>query len=356
MLDAKTNKMFPLKGVRGSVLLLFSCFLLLLSCQHGELSYDDTPQGNLDALWTLIDQRYCFLTYKEKELGFKWSEIHAKYSAKLNPGMSRMQLFEVLCQMLAELKDGHVNISTSIDLGRYWSWKEDYPENLNTELRKQYYLGTDYHIGSGLKYTILPDNIAYVVYESFSDAIGEGNLSDMLTYLRLCNGMILDIRGNGGGDLTNAEKLSRRFTNVTVLAGYMCYKTGTGHDDFSAPHAEYITPSNSVRWQKPVVLLTNRSCYSAANIFVRNMKEMPLVTVMGDQTGGGSGMPFSSELPIGWSVRFSASPSFDARMQQIEFGIKPDISVSLNPTLAAEGKDTMIEAARQYLSNKQRTH
>ena len=324
---------------------------LLTSCQKSDFEYDESPQGNLDALWELIDQRYCFLTYKEKEMGISWQEMHAKYSAKLNAKMSRVQLFEVLCQMVGELKDGHVNISTSLDLGRNWSWKEDYPENLNTELRNQY-LGTDYHIGSSLKYTILPDNIAYVVYESFSDGIGDGNLSDMIAHLRLCNGMILDIRGNGGGELTNAEKLSQRFTNEKVLVGFTSHKTGKGHDDFSEPRAEYIEPSKSIRWQKPVVLLVNRSCYSAANTFVRNMKEMPLVTVMGDQTGGGSGLPFTSELPIGWSVRFSASPSFDARMHQIEFGIEPDVKASLDESLAADGKDSMIEEARKRLSGQ----
>ena len=323
--------------------------LVLGACQQSDYTYDDTPQGNLDALWTLIDQRCCFLTYKEEQLGFRWSEIHAKYSSKLHPKMSRTQLFEVLCQMLSELKDGHVNISSSIDLGRNWSWKEDYPENLDTELRQKY-LGTDYHIGSGLKYTILPDNVAYVVYESFSDAIGEGNLSDMLNLLSLTNGMILDIRGNGGGALTNVEILSKRFTNEKILVGYTSHKTGTGHNDFSEPRAEYIKPSNSIRWQKPVVLLTNRSCYSAANTFVRNMKEMPHVTILGDCTGGGSGLPFSSELPIGWSVRFSASPSFDARMQQIEFGIEPDIPFSLDESLASQGKDSMIEEARRLIS------
>ena len=333
---------------------VFYIFALLLSlalgaCQQSDYTYDDTPQANLDALWTLIDQRYCFLTYKEEQLGFRWSEIHAKYSSKLHPKMSRTQLFEVLCQMLSELKDGHVNISSSIDLGRNWSWKEDYPENLDTELRQKY-LGTDYHIGSGLKYTILPDNVAYVVYESFSDAIGEGNLSDMLNLLSLTNGMILDIRGNGGGALTNVEILSKRFTNERILVGYTSHKTGTGHDDFSEPRAEYIEPSNSIRWQKPVVLLTNRSCYSAANTFARNMKEMPHVTILGDCTGGGSGLPFSSELPIGWSVRFSASPSFDARMQQIEFGIEPDIPFSLDESLASQGKDSMIEEARRLIS------
>jgi len=257
----------------------------------------------------------------------------------------------VLCQMLGELKDGHVNISTSLDLGRNWSWKDDYPLNLDEELRNTY-LETDYNLSSGLKYRILSDNIAYVVYESFQNSIGEGNLDDMFFSLRMCNGMILDIRGNGGGELSNVEKLASRFTNEKVLVGYRSHKTGTGHTDFSPLEAEYITPSKGVRWQKPCVVLTNRSCYSAANTFVRDMKEMPMVTVMGDQTGGGSGLPFTSELPIGWSIRFSASPSYDVQKQQIEFGIAPDISCSLDAGKAAQGIDSMIEEARVFLSGR----
>ncbi len=329
-------------------LILTIIVLMLTSCQRGDKTYDITPQGNLDALWTIIDQRYCFMSYKERELGFKWADIHAKYSARLNPAMSRTQLFEVLCQMVGELRDGHVNVSSSLDLGRNWSWKEDYPEILDRELRQRY-LGTDCHIASGLKYTILLDNTAYVVYESFSNAIGEGNLGDMLHYLRLCHGMILDIRGNGGGELTNVERLCARFTNEKVLVGYRSHKTGTGHDDFSPLTAEYVEPSADVRWQKPVVLLVDRACYSAANTFVRNMKEMPHVTVIGDRTGGGSGLPFSSELPIGWSVRFSACPSYDARKQQIEFGIEPDVSCTLDSLQIARGIDSVIEKAKSLL-------
>ena len=338
--------------MKDKLLLLLILVLSLCSCQKGETDYDDSPQANLNALWTIIDQQYCFLDYKEKELGISWADIYSKYSARLTSKMSRTQLFEVMCQMLGELKDGHVNISTSLDLGRNWSWKEDYPLNLNEELRDAY-LQTDYNLSSGLEYRILSDNIAYVVYESFQSAIGEVNLDDMFLSLRMCNGMILDIRGNGGGNLDNVEKLASRFTNEKVLVGYRSHKTGTGHNDFSPLEAEYISPSKGVRWQKKCVVLANRSCYSAANTFVRDMKEMPLVTIMGDQTGGGSGLPFTSELPIGWSVRFSASPSFDARKQQIEFGIEPDIPSSLDAGKAAQGIDSMIEAARDFLNGGQ---
>jgi C-terminal processing protease CtpA/Prc len=79
---------------------------------------------------------------------------------------------------------------------------------------------------------------------------------------------------------------------------------------------------------------------------------MPKVTIMGDQTGGGSGMPFTSELPNGWGVRFSACPTYDAEMNQIEFGIEPDIAVALSAEDQAQGIDTIIEAARVYLNKK----
>ena len=88
---------------------------------------------------------------------------------------------------------------------------------------------------------------------------------------------------------------------------YIRHKTGKGHNDFSEPYPIELEPSNSIRWQKKTVVLTNRRSYSATNDFVNQMSCLPNVTIMGDKTGGGSGMPFTSELPNGWTVRFSAS-------------------------------------------------
>lgn len=323
----------------------------ILSCVRGD-DYSDTPEDNFQALWKCMDEHYCFLDYKKEELGVDWNSIYTKYHTRIHNNMTSMQLFEVLCDMIGELKDGHVNLYCSADVGRNWSWHEDYPENLDTELRNQY-LGTDYRIASGLQYRILDDNIGYIVYESFSSPIGEGNISDALYYLRSCNGLILDVRGNTGGSLEYAERLSSHFTNERRLVGYIAHKSGPGHNDFSTPEAEYLEPSNGYRWQKSCIVLTNRSCYSATNTFVRNMKECPLVTILGDQTGGGSGMPFNSELPNGWGVRFSACPMFDAQMQQIEFGIQPDIMCQLDSADMAHGHDTLIEFARKTLAPKQ---
>ena len=211
------------------------------------------------------------------------------------------------------------------------------------------YLGRDYRIGGGLKYTILEDNVGYINYNNFSSGIGNGNIDEMLSYLSVCNGLIIDVRNNGGGVLTYSSRLASRFTNERVLTGYIQHKTGPGHSDFSDPEPIYLEPSNSIRWQKPVVVLTNRQAYSATNDFVNSMSCLPLVTLMGDKTGGGGGLPFSSELPNGWSVRFSASPHLNAEKEHIEGGIEPDIWVDMDASEEAEGIDTIIETARALI-------
>ena len=153
----------------------------LVSCVDTE-ERDDTPSGNFEALWQILDERYCFFDYKQKEYGLDWNEVYNKYKVRVNDNMNTTQLFEVLCDMLAELRDGHVNLSSSMDYGRYWKWQEDYPNNFSDTLSRRY-LGTDYKIASGLRYRVLDDNIGYIRCASFESPIGEGNLDEVLSYL-----------------------------------------------------------------------------------------------------------------------------------------------------------------------------
>jgi C-terminal processing protease CtpA/Prc len=259
-------------------------------------------------------------------------------------------LFKLMGLMLAELKDGHVNLSSAHDVTRYWEWQENYPANFDPYLQ-QYYLGKDYGIASGMRYKIMEDNVGYIYYGSFSNDVGQGNLDQVLNRMAICRGLIIDVRSNGGGSLANVERIASRFFNERRLIGYISHKIGPGHDDFSGLYPKYIESSDRVRYQKPVVVLTNRGCYSATNEFASIMKYAPNVTVMGDKTGGGSGLPFTSELPNGWSVRLSVSPMFNAEKEHIEFGVEPDMYVSMLEEDKAKNKDTIIEQARELLKN-----
>ena len=323
--------------------------MLMVACVDTE-ERPDTPMGNFEALWHIIDEHYCFFDYKQHVYGLDWQEVYNKYKVRVNDNMSSTQLFEVLCDMLGELRDGHVNLISSMDYGRYWAWHEAYPQNYSDTLERRY-LGTDYRIAGGMSYRILDDNIGYIRYASFASPVGEGNMDDCFSYLALCRGLIIDIRNNGGGELTTAERLAARFVQEKTLVSYMQHKTGTGHSDFSQLEARYLEPSSNLRWHKGVCVLTNRSVFSAANDFAVMMHALPNVKLVGDHTGGGSGMPMSSSLPNGWSVRYSACPIYDKNKQQTEFGIDPDVSVSLTDDATAAGIDLIIEKARELLTN-----
>lgn len=132
---------------------LYSLLLSLLVLAGGcirEEEFDNTPQGNFEALWQIINEQYCFLDYKQID----WDAIHDKYQPLITSDMSNDGLFEVLGNMLAELKDGHVNLYSASNTARYWDWYLDYPRNFDEAIVEQY-LGRDYRISGGLKYRIL---------------------------------------------------------------------------------------------------------------------------------------------------------------------------------------------------------
>ena len=329
------------------LLFIFVSGMFFPSCIREDVS-GNTPESNFESLWKIIDEQYCFLDYKNQEYGLDWNEVHSRYAQRITPSMTSAELFEELSDMVNELRDGHVNLSSALATSQYRAWFDSYPRNFSDSIQS-IYLKKDYVNSSGLTYQILENNIGYIYCSSFSNGIGDGNLDQTLYELRLCDGLIVDVRNNGGGNLTTAQKLAARFTNEKTLVGYMCHKTGPGHNDFSTPKEVYIEPSDGIRWQKKVAVLTNRRSYSATNDFVNSMKQFPNVTIIGDKTGGGSGLPFSSEIPNGWSIRFSASPMFDPQMNQLEFGIDPDVKVDMTTEDIQRGKDTIIETACNLL-------
>ena len=332
-----------------NILFLLIGLLSATSCIREDVS-GNTPEVNFESLWKIIDEQYCFLEYKKQEYGLDWDQVHDAYAKRITPSMGWEALFEVLSEMVAELRDGHVNLTSSLASSQYRQWFDSYPRNFSDSIQS-IYLKKDYNQSSGLTYQILENNIGYIYCSSFSNGIGDGNLDQTLNRLAICDGLIIDVRNNGGGNLTTAQKLAARFTNQKTLVGYMTHKTGKGHSDFSNPYPVYIEPSNGIRWQKRAVVLTNRRSFSATNDFVNSMKQFPLITIVGDKTGGGSGLPFTSEIPCGWSIRFSASPMLDPQMNQIEFGINPDVKIDMTSEDMQKGKDTMIEYACKLLKD-----
>lgn len=334
----------------NTIITILLLSLTLGSC-HDVREYADDPRGNFEALWTIIDEHYCFFAEK----GIDWNAVHDTYARRIGPEMTRDELFIVCSDMLDELRDGHVNLAAPFNTSYYRKWWSDYPQNFSARLIEESYFNFNYRQTSGMLYGILRENVGYIYYGSFANPIGEGNLDNVLYFLKNTQGLIIDVRDNGGGDLTNVRTIVSRFLTEPRTVGYISHKTGPGHSDFSEPMEITYNPAavGRIRWGKPVIVLTNRSTFSAANNFASVMKLLPGVRLVGATTGGGSGMPYSSEIPNGWSVRFSACSMLDAEGRSTESGVEPSegCAIDMDPIEALSGKDTILEFALNLLQN-----
>lgn len=338
------------------ILPLQSCYI------NDDSDIVNDAEGNFEMLWKICDEYYCYFDYKNID----WDSIHTAYKTRVHNGMSSDELFKVCADMLAELKDGHVNLSYGYDNSKYWKWHEDYPENYSARIVHEYYLNNDYHIKGGFEYKVLPQNIGYMYYDSFSSEFSEGLLDHILTQFKDCKGVIIDIRSNGGGSISNVNKIACRFSKEDkVLCGYTLHKTGPGHSEFADTIPNYIehesssisdinNENNIVKFLKDVVVLSNRGVYSAANDFIRTMKVLDNVTIMGDRSGGGGGVPCNFDLPNGWVVRLSTSPMLDINGVHTEFGIDPTegFKIDMAPDAHITGKDAILDKAIEFLSTK----
>lgn len=324
--------------------------VILTGC-HELPDYENSTTGCFDALWSELDNHYCF--FREKNVD--WDEVGERYRAQVKEGMGSQALFRVMAAMLDELQDGHVNLSAPFATSYYQKWWSDYPANYDERLVQQAYFNFNYTQLGGIYYGKLISGVGYIRWPSFDYSLGDGNIDYILASFSMSPGIIIDIRDNGGGDLTHAEDLAAHFVSEERVAGYILHKTGPGHADFSEPFELRIAPpANHLVWNKPVVVLTNRGTFSAANFFTALMKSLPNVKIVGATTGGGCGMPYSLELPNGWGVRFSACPILDPDGRCTEFGVEPSegCEVDLDPLLALEGRDTMLDFAVNLLTNQ----
>ncbi len=339
----KFSKIFHTLGL---LLAGFLSTAMISGCAEDPADPSD-PYLNFDTLVEIIDTRYCFFADKDID----WHQVSQRYRQRITPETKQLELFNICAEMLDELQDGHVNLTSRFNTSYYRKWWSDYPQDFNLRTLQEYYLGFDYGTTSGMMYKYFADkNIGYIYYPSFSSGISELNLDYVLAQLYDSKALIIDIRNNGGGLLTNIDVLIGRLIDREIAGGSITHKTGPGHDDFSSPYSFTFKSAPDYRihyLNKPVYVLTNRSCYSAANAFTAVAKSLPNVKIVGSRTGGGGGLPFSSELPNGWSVRFSASPLYGPDGAVTEFGVDPTPGLECHSPEEelARGQDAILNLA-----------
>lgn len=333
---------------RTTTFILGSLFFLLgaTSCEKALLggAPDRDPLAVFDALWQDVNDRYSY--FEEKNID--WSDVRETYRPQVDDDMSDRQLFDLLARMLFLLEDGHVNLVSHFDRSRNWDWQLNHPPNFNANVVERVYLGRGYRqIGPFRAQTL--GNALYVYYSSFANVIEEAHLDALMELASGADGLIIDIRHNGGGSLNNGERIAACLTDEPLVYARSRIKTGPGQDDFSPWQDLRITPRQGDRYEGKVAVLINRQSYSAANSFAQMARALPNAILIGDRSGGGGGTPVYGELPNGWTYRFSATQSVSPEGEHLEFGIPPDIEAFMTPEEEEIGVDAVIERALVWL-------
>jgi C-terminal processing protease CtpA/Prc len=294
-----------------------------------------------DCFWKGIDRRYSYFEQK----GIEWDRIKSKYAVTINEEMSNKAFYDTLCVLIDKLKDGHSGITSSFDEHKniyfYSRGQENYNERLIVD---NYAKGWGEKKGNITHMDLRNGNIGYMHYSSFSDEVTAEDIDFLIKKFKNTKGIIIDIRNNFGGAASNIFVLLKRFTNKRTHIYDTRIKNGPEHNDFTELTKVYLNPAE-ITYNGKVCVLTNRKVFSAASIFTLAMRELPNVTIVGDTTGGGLGLPIGFELPNGWQVHCAGSQTLSVKGLDYEMGVPPDIQTDMNQEDINKGVDSIIEKA-----------
>ena len=322
------------------------------SCEKA-LMADDVPASapnTFDYLWQRIDQQYSLFDVK----GVDWLAVYDSLRPQVFDGMNADSLFAVCAKMLNTLRDGHVNLAAGFDVSRADSLYYDFYSRSSVDMNvvALNYLGIGYHSTAGMAHSgLCGDSVIYIYYGSFSNSIPVSLFRWIINSYPEAKGMILDMRGNGGGSLVNvANILSLMPSHGQVLYSSQI-KNGPGHDDFT-PLEPTLAPkvTEGESFERPVVVLIDRGCFSATSVFSICTQAYDNMVLMGDTTSGGLGLPTMGYLPNGWRYRFPVTRTVALDGKNYENGVPPDIPLAFDRGAAQRfGRDNIIDSACAYI-------
>lgn len=305
----------------------------------------ESPRANFEYLWKECRDKYAFMQYKKVD----WQVVYNKYSPLITDNIPQDSLFNTLARMMNELRDGHVNLISPFNVSVFPVHLLG-PQNIDRRLIEKNYLSKPFFITGPFVHSFIDSGrIGYIQFASFTGTVTPDHLDYILGKYKYTKGLILDLRGNGGGAAPDIYKIMRRFVETKTKIFTTRDKSGPGPDDFENSLDAYLEPWDGVRYTNKVAVLCDRGTYSAGSYTSLATKALEKVYLIGDTTGGGLGMPNGGQLPNGWTYRFSVTQTLDLQGKNYEDGVPPDTPSTLKDEDRNKGKDTVIEEAINQL-------
>ncbi|MDX2196167.1 MAG: S41 family peptidase [Cytophagales bacterium] len=371
-------------------LYLIIAVALLISCVPEKeykpiLSYANTPEGNFEAFWNGIDQNYVFFNQDSTD----WDKIYRFYKPMVNSKTTPEQLFYIFGNMMRPLIDHHKELRAD-GLGNInvisYGYTQTHRIDTNLIFVSLSYLDNNdrmYLYGSAGNEDqiemaigkIKNHNILYWKVDFYGDALVNSTnraaqIQNFDNYLRTSyqsvNGLILDLRYNGGGDAREFASITSRFISSDYQWGYSQIRLQADRHTMSPMIPETVKANSTSFVNKKVVVLVNRYSFSAPEVTTMALGSLPNVTVIGDTTGGATGpyipqlddtdalkeYTFGYYLPNKWYVQLAQKVTYDINKTNYEGrGYPPDIRVVTDKTLLDNNIDNQLEAAISVINS-----
>jgi carboxyl-terminal processing protease len=186
----------------------------------------------------------------------------------------------------------------------------------------------------------LPSNIGYVSFNVWLPKQAN-RVRDAIVSMRDTKGIIIDLRGNSGGQGNLVNTVGGVLFSDRVSFGKT--KTRFGGYDF------WAIPQENV-YDGKIVILTNNGTGSTSEIFAGGMKDLGRAEIIGERTAGAVLPATIEKLPTGANFMYAVADYRTPTGVLLEGrGVTPDIEVRLTRPSLLEGRDLQMEAAIREL-------
>lgn len=297
-----------------------------------------------EQVWQILNANYPYF----EQRGIDWQAMYKVYRPKISPGTSSDELYQTLCSMLEHFNDGHINLETGEKRFCSYTVTNNKMVDFSWKLVRDKYLNRAFKASpdSLFYYGWLTDELAYMRIRRFPNKeILERYIDTIISEIAGAESLIIDIRGNPGGNGFGVSALGSRFADTKRLYKKNMNRIGP-EKTYTSPTYHCIEPLGPIQYRGPIILLQNNYSESGSDGFALAMRVLPNVTSVGENTGGCFATYYPQKLINGWTLTMPFSYVVDQNDFCWEgMGVPPNIRKKNTKEDIEAGNDRVLDFA-----------
>ena len=205
----------------------------------------------------------------------------------------------------------------------------------------------------------LPSGYLYVKFDLFDESVAK-RFTEELERAKDAAGVVIDLRGNPGGEFDPVLRIANNFFSDRVSFGRVIARSGKAPSlimrILGVPYELQAGTRGKPAYAGPVTILVNEASGSAAEIFAAGMQENHRATIVGRQTCGCVLATVAHSVRNGSEVDISEFGIVTGQGLRLEgSGVSPDVTVPLTLHDLREHYDATLREGVAVLNSSART-